>query len=358
MSIDRSKVRGLVRAIAYDLKGARLGRVAQVFLDDRTDEPAWVAVDVTRVRGMRLLPLADAGLHGKHLVIRAERATVRSAPRIDLGDGQLSSQDESRLLEHYGLTPSGRPEAAPDTDQRPVSPWPDDTERETAWERPAEASGHAQDTQAFPPPTAQGWEQPSASSGTGDSEAIGEDAREGDDPRAIPSGRSDTEPATMTPTATAVPPVGSDEDATSDQQPEPAAAPPPPRSQSSPATAPQAQPATAPQAAQPAPAQSDAAETPAAPPDAAETPAAPPDAAETPAAPPPPAAAQPADPPTAPTPATAPQQSAPPPAAPPPSPDPAPVSPARPPAVPTGGAREPEPDAAVEPSPGEDRDPR
>ncbi len=138
MSIDRRSVRSLVRAIAYDGKGTRLGRVAQVFLDDRTDEPAWVAVDVTRTRGMRLLPLAGAGLKGKYLVIRADRTTVRSAPRIDLGDGQLSSQDESRLLEHYGLLPLGDRQSSADdqaalhSGQRPATPWFDDTQRDTA----------------------------------------------------------------------------------------------------------------------------------------------------------------------------------------------------------------------------------
>ena len=155
MSIDRGNVRGLVRAIAYDVKGSRLGRVVQVFLDDRTDEPAWVAVDVTRTRGMRLLPLAGAGLKGRHLVIRAERTTVRSAPRLDLGDGQLSSQDETRLLEHYGLVPLGGSEGAATDERRPASPWPDDTERETAWERPAQQQHDGPDTQAI----SSGWDQ-------------------------------------------------------------------------------------------------------------------------------------------------------------------------------------------------------
>ncbi|MBA3277247.1 MAG: hypothetical protein H0U22_00700 [Geodermatophilaceae bacterium] len=155
MSIDRRNVRALVRAVAYDAKGSRLGRVAQVFLDDRTDEPAWVAVDVTRTRGMRLLPLAGAGLKGKYLVIRADRTTVRSAPRIDLGDGQLSSQDESRLLEHYGLLPVGDPqprsddEAAPYSEQRPATPWPDDSHREMAWQPPLQRE--SQDTQVLAP---------------------------------------------------------------------------------------------------------------------------------------------------------------------------------------------------------------
>lgn len=142
--IDRSAVRALVRATAYDLNGWRLGRVAQVFLDDRTDEPAWVAVDVARTKGLRLLPLAGAGLKGKHLVVRAERTTARSAPRIDLGDGQLSSQDEARLLEHYGLAPGERDEpgereepgkpgqrgdsgAKDRAGQRPAAPWLDES---------------------------------------------------------------------------------------------------------------------------------------------------------------------------------------------------------------------------------------
>lgn len=163
MSIDRRNVRGLVRSTAYDVRGARLGRVAQVFLDDRSDEPAWVAVDVTRTRGMRLLPLAGAALKGRHLVIRAERTTVRSAPRIDLGDGQLSSQDEARLLEHYGLAPATW-DTPPDTgEHRPASPWPDDTERETAWEQPAQRGYDSHDTQAMPP----AWDQPTGAPAAG-----------------------------------------------------------------------------------------------------------------------------------------------------------------------------------------------
>ncbi|MDQ3733426.1 MAG: hypothetical protein M3400_05395 [Actinomycetota bacterium] len=203
MSIDRSNVRGLVRAIAYDVKGSRLGRVAQVFLDDRSDEPAWVAVDVTRVRGMRLLPLAGAAMKGRHLVIRAERTTVRSAPRIDLSDGQLSSHDESRLLEHYGLI-SDRP-GAPTTEQRPASPWPDDTERETAWERPGPWQSAPQDTPtaspaapAVAPAFASGWEQPtSRPGGIGDRAAMR--TRDASSPQsaAEPPRQSDTAPTSI-----------------------------------------------------------------------------------------------------------------------------------------------------------------
>ncbi|MBA3339069.1 MAG: hypothetical protein H0T54_04860 [Geodermatophilaceae bacterium] len=214
MPIDRSSVRALVRAIAYDVKGARLGRVAQVFLDDRSDEPAWVAVDVTRVRGMRLLPLAGAAMKGRHLVIRAERAAVRSAPRIDLGDGQLSSQDESRLLEHFGLTPAGRNDRPGTAEQRPASPWPDDTERETAWERPAPWQ---QDTQALPAagwpappsvippvksadaPTEQVWGQSTVdSSGIGDRETMrSREAGPGEPEGPAPVRQRDTEPSVI-----------------------------------------------------------------------------------------------------------------------------------------------------------------
>jgi len=166
MSKDQHNVRGLVRAIAYDARGSRLGRVAQVFLDDRTDEPAWVAVDVTRTRGMRLLPLAGAARKGRHLVIRAERATVRSAPRIDLGDGQLSSQDESRLLEHYGLAPVGGADEPPEIGEgRPAAPWADDAERETAWDGPAQQnSGRQDNTQSI----STGWDQPTRNQPTRD----------------------------------------------------------------------------------------------------------------------------------------------------------------------------------------------
>lgn len=202
MSIDRGSVRGLVRAIAYDARGSRLGRVAQVFIDDRTDEPAWVAVDVTRTRGMRLLPLAGAGFKGRHLVIRAERSTVRSAPRIDLGDGQLSSQDESRLLEHYGLTPAGAGEMPQTAEYRPASPWPDDTERETAWERPAQPSYVGDDTQAM----SRGWEQPTANEQTAEIPSAGPPPADKPVTESPVAKNRDTEPTPVTPAPS--PPLG------------------------------------------------------------------------------------------------------------------------------------------------------
>jgi hypothetical protein len=230
MTIDRRNVRALVRAIAYDVRGSRLGRVAQVFLDDRTDEPAWVAVDVTRTRGMRLLPLAGAGMKGRHLVIRAERSTVRSAPRIDLGDGQLSSQDESRLLEHYGLAAATAGEMTGPGEQRPMSPWPDDTERETAWNRPAEGSAPDethQDTQRYTDDGSHNLEH-----GTGD-------RRVPDQPlRATPVDQRDTAPSPSTEAPTPAPPA-----AATPTAPQPVAAPVPPAQRSgSPEPRPDAEP--------------------------------------------------------------------------------------------------------------------
>ncbi|MDQ3715939.1 MAG: hypothetical protein M3381_07980 [Actinomycetota bacterium] len=212
MLIDRRNVRALVRAVAYDAKGSRLGRVAQVFLDDRTDEPAWVAVDVTRTRGMRLLPLAGAGLKGKYLVIRADRTTVRSAPRIDLGDGQLSSQDESRLLEHYGLLPvgslppSGADEAALYGEQRPATPWPDDTHPQMAWQPPPQRE--SEDTEILAP----SGDQTAGDRGVQNHEHNPARSHEHRDP-AAPMQQRDTAPTPVTapapspPTASASPPV-------------------------------------------------------------------------------------------------------------------------------------------------------
>lgn len=137
MSIDRSSVRGLMRAIAYDAKGRRVGRVAQVFLADGSDEPAWVAVDVTRTRGMRLLPLVGAAMRGRSLVVRADRSTIRSAPRVELSQGMLSSAEESRLVEHYGLggDPRGLVDntSSPDTDHGfSFSQWSDHSQSHEA----------------------------------------------------------------------------------------------------------------------------------------------------------------------------------------------------------------------------------
>lgn len=88
---------------AYSDSGDRIGKVGQVYLDDETDQPAWVTVH-TGFLGMResFVPLQRASYDGDRLVVPFDKATVRDAPHLD-PDGHLGRDEEAGLYRYYGL---------------------------------------------------------------------------------------------------------------------------------------------------------------------------------------------------------------------------------------------------------------
>ncbi|MGM7423360.1 PRC-barrel domain-containing protein [Cellulosimicrobium sp. CpK407] len=95
--------------------GEKVGKVGQVFLDDRTGEPAWVTVK-TGLFGTAesFVPLADADVQGDVVRVPYTKDTVKDAPRVDDSEGHLSHEEETELYRYYGRgstpddAPSGR----------------------------------------------------------------------------------------------------------------------------------------------------------------------------------------------------------------------------------------------------------
>lgn len=98
---------------------AKIGKVSDIYLDNATDQPEWVAVK-TGLLGNRVsfVPLAGARLQGEDLMVAFDKATVKDAPNAE-ADGQLSQEEEATLYQHYGLSysesdsDSGLPEVSP-----------------------------------------------------------------------------------------------------------------------------------------------------------------------------------------------------------------------------------------------------
>jgi hypothetical protein len=89
---------------AYDKAGRRIGSIADVYVDDATGKPEWLAV-VTGLFGSRIsfVPLHGASDQGEHIQVAWEKSMVKDSPNMDV-DGQLSEEEEERLFRHYGLT--------------------------------------------------------------------------------------------------------------------------------------------------------------------------------------------------------------------------------------------------------------
>jgi len=96
---------------AVGSEGEKLGKIADIYLDDQTGTPEWLAVS-TGLFGSRVsfVPLQGAAADGDALRVPFSKDQVKEAPNAE-ADGHLSKAEEASLYEHYGLTyrdaPSG-----------------------------------------------------------------------------------------------------------------------------------------------------------------------------------------------------------------------------------------------------------
>ncbi|WP_067499625.1 PRC and DUF2382 domain-containing protein [Actinoplanes sp. TFC3] len=99
--INRDSVRHVYGTDVYSTDGDKIGSAGQVYLDNDTGAPAWVAVR-TGLFGKKesFVPLQDATLDGDRLEVPFAKDKVKQAPRIDQ-DGELSPADEDELYRYY-----------------------------------------------------------------------------------------------------------------------------------------------------------------------------------------------------------------------------------------------------------------
>jgi uncharacterized protein (TIGR02271 family) len=94
----------LTDATVMDASGGKIGKVGQVYVDDRTGQPDWVTVK-TGLFGTKesFVPLAAARLERGRLVVGVTKDQVSGAPQAD-ADGHISERDEVEIYRYYGLS--------------------------------------------------------------------------------------------------------------------------------------------------------------------------------------------------------------------------------------------------------------
>lgn len=102
--IEQRESLALFGCEVFDPEGQRVGIVGQLFLDDDTDQPAWITVQ-TGLFGTNesFVPLDGAAFDGDTLTVAVRRVVVRQAPRVSLHDGDLLAEQERALFLHYGI---------------------------------------------------------------------------------------------------------------------------------------------------------------------------------------------------------------------------------------------------------------
>lgn len=101
MSFDTSNVPQLSGCDVLDRDGAKIGTVENVYLDDRTGTPTWLAVR-TGLFGLNasFVPLDAASYDGNVVRVPWTKAHVKDAPNV-ASDRALSVDEEARLYRHY-----------------------------------------------------------------------------------------------------------------------------------------------------------------------------------------------------------------------------------------------------------------
>jgi len=97
--------------IGHDLvddSGHKIGRIDDVYVDEDTNQPEWIAV-TTGLFGSHIsfVPLDGLSASEDVLVSQWPKDTVKDAPHAE-PDGRLSEDEESALYRHYGRD-TGRP---------------------------------------------------------------------------------------------------------------------------------------------------------------------------------------------------------------------------------------------------------
>jgi uncharacterized protein (TIGR02271 family) len=97
-----------------DSDGDKIGTLDDVYLDRQSGEPEWGAIR-TGLFGTKVsfAPLREASPTGEEIRIPYDKSHVKDAPNVE-ADGELSSEEEQRLYEHYGRSDYGEWEPGSD----------------------------------------------------------------------------------------------------------------------------------------------------------------------------------------------------------------------------------------------------
>lgn len=107
--ISRENVDELLtgKAVVVDTDGQKIGKIEQIFLDDRTGEPAWATASMGLFGTSETFVPLDRGEKSESQVrVPYSKDFVKDAPRVDTG-GHLDPQQEQELYQYYGLSTSG-----------------------------------------------------------------------------------------------------------------------------------------------------------------------------------------------------------------------------------------------------------
>ncbi|MBW0101814.1 DUF2382 domain-containing protein [Pseudonocardia sp. KRD291] len=103
--ITEKMTRELIGRQAYDARGEKVGKIGQIYLDERSGTPTWATVN-TGLFGMKesFVPLDGADVKGDDVALGVQKDAVKDAPHVGQTSEHLSGREEDELRRHYDVS--------------------------------------------------------------------------------------------------------------------------------------------------------------------------------------------------------------------------------------------------------------
>ena len=109
--ISQEQLNALYDAEVVDQGGEKVGAMGQVYLDNKTGEPAWVTVRTGWIGSRKVfVPLSTAEIVDEQIRVPYSTAMIKAAPDIPC-DRHLSEDEEQDLFEYYSVDDGPAPSA-------------------------------------------------------------------------------------------------------------------------------------------------------------------------------------------------------------------------------------------------------
>jgi uncharacterized protein (TIGR02271 family) len=100
--LDKERILNSTGGTVLDQRGAKIGSISDIYLDEASGEPEWVLVSTGWFAGKgTFVPLQGATQRGEDIIVPYDGDFVKDAPTMD-PDGELTPQEENELYVHYG----------------------------------------------------------------------------------------------------------------------------------------------------------------------------------------------------------------------------------------------------------------
>lgn len=106
--LSENDARETIGTTAYSADGDKIGKVGQLFLDDRTGRPEFVTVN-TGLFGNKetFIPVENASVTQDGLTVPFTKDKIGDAPTVDAEGGHLDESEEQKLFAYYAMSYDG-----------------------------------------------------------------------------------------------------------------------------------------------------------------------------------------------------------------------------------------------------------